>query len=75
MWGTTAGAAHIPHVIAVVQADNPGLWFYHCHIVWHQLMGQGLIFVTGVDQIEAPPPNLPQCGQQCNYDHAPFNPD
>ncbi|KAK9828854.1 hypothetical protein WJX72_002416 [[Myrmecia] bisecta] len=55
-------------------ADNPGLWFYHCHIVWHQLIGQGLIFAEGVGQISAPPPDLPQCSQQCNYDFASFTP-
>lgn len=58
----------------MMQADNPGLWFFHCHIVWHQLIGQGLVFAEGVDQIGRPPPVLPQCSQQCNSDDGPFNP-
>ena len=58
-----------------MQADNPGLWYYHCHIVWHQLMGQSLVFAEGVGQIGAPPAELAQCSQQCNYDFGPFDPE
>ncbi len=61
-------------MIATSQADNPGLWFYHCHIIWHQLIGQGLIFAEGLDQIGTPPAELAQCSQQCNYDFGPFDP-
>ncbi|DBA96798.1 TPA: hypothetical protein ACH3X3_012965 [Trebouxia sp. C0006] len=56
-------------------ADNPGLWFYHCHIIWHQLIGQGLIFAEGLDQIGTPPAELAECSQQCNYDFGPFDPE
>jgi hypothetical protein len=59
----------------ILQADNPGLWFYHCHIIWHQLIGQGLIFAEGLDQIGTPPAELAQCSQQCNYDFGPFDPE
>ena len=38
----------------MMQADKPGLWYFHCHIVWHQLIGQGLVFVEG-DQIGRAP--------------------
>ena len=57
-----------------VQADNPGLWFYHCHILWHQLMGQGLVFAEGLEHIKEPPKDLPVCDQQCNYDFGGFTP-
>ena len=59
----------------LVQADNPGLWFFHCHVLWHQLIGQGLIFAEGVDQISSPPADQPQCSQRCNYDQGPFDPE
>ena len=51
-----------------VQADNPGLWFYHCHILWHQVIGQGLVFAEGVQHISPPPSDLPVCDQKCNND-------
>lgn len=25
-------------------ADNPGMWFMHCHTDWHALMGMGVVF-------------------------------
>ncbi|CAI4695601.1 AVN_HP_G0082750.mRNA.1.CDS.1 [Saccharomyces cerevisiae] len=27
------------------KADNPGVWFFHCHIEWHLLQGLGLVLV------------------------------
>lgn len=69
----------------MMQADNPGLWFFHCHLVWHPLIGQGhlvwhqligqrLVLAEGFDQIENSPSMLPQCSQQCNSEDAPFDP-
>ncbi|KAL3136666.1 hypothetical protein ABBQ38_005907 [Trebouxia sp. C0009 RCD-2024] len=55
-------------------ADNPGLWFYHCHILWHQVIGQGLVFAEGVQHITMPPSDLPVCDQKCNYDFGGFTP-
>jgi len=31
--------------------DNPGVWFFHCHIEPHLHMGMGVVFVEGVDRI------------------------
>ncbi|CAH2072233.1 unnamed protein product [Thlaspi arvense] len=31
--------------------DNPGVWFFHCHIEPHLGMGMGVVFAEGVDQI------------------------
>lgn len=25
------------------KADNPGYWFFHCHLAWHNHIGMGLI--------------------------------
>ncbi|RAO71451.1 uncharacterized protein BHQ10_007463 [Talaromyces amestolkiae] len=27
-------------------ADNPGVWFFHCHIDWHLMQGLAMTFVT-----------------------------
>ncbi|CAA7061171.1 unnamed protein product [Microthlaspi erraticum] len=31
--------------------DNPGVWFFHCHIEPHLHMGMGVVFAEGVDRI------------------------
>lgn len=39
------------------KADNPGIWFFHCHIEWHLLQGLALTFVedpVGIRQKEIP---------------------
>ncbi|KAF8854167.1 hypothetical protein BDZ45DRAFT_716300 [Acephala macrosclerotiorum] len=38
---------HIPrrgYVILRIRADNPGLWFFHCHILWHAGTGMAMGF-------------------------------
>lgn len=30
------------HLVIQFQADNPGVWPYHCHIAWHASMGYNL---------------------------------
>ncbi|EOA20273.1 hypothetical protein CARUB_v10000578mg [Capsella rubella] len=32
--------------------DNPGVWFFHCHIEPHLHMGMGVLFAEAVDQID-----------------------
>lgn len=27
------------------KADNPGVWFFHCHIEWHLIQGLAVVFV------------------------------
>lgn len=31
------------HVVLRFVTDNPGLWAFHCHIVWHTAAGGGLL--------------------------------
>ncbi|KAE8442783.1 hypothetical protein EG329_002871 [Mollisiaceae sp. DMI_Dod_QoI] len=33
-------------------ADNPGVWFLHCHIDWHLSQGLGLLFIEAPTQIQ-----------------------
>ncbi|AES98819.1 putative laccase [Medicago truncatula] len=48
------------------KADNPGIWFLHCHIDSHLNWGLGtaLLVENGVGPLQSvipPPPDLPQC--------------
>ncbi|KAL1964569.1 hypothetical protein VTN77DRAFT_6866 [Rasamsonia byssochlamydoides] len=33
-------------------ADNPGVWFFHCHIDWHLAAGLGLLMIEAPTQIQ-----------------------
>ncbi|CAJ2512983.1 Uu.00g011020.m01.CDS01 [Anthostomella pinea] len=30
-------------------ADNPGVWLFHCHMIWHSEAGMGMQFVSRLD--------------------------
>ncbi|KAJ1286235.1 hypothetical protein BS78_03G337700 [Paspalum vaginatum] len=47
-------------------ADNPGMWFMHCHIDSHLAIGLAMVFEvedgpTSDTALPPPPPDLPQC--------------
>ncbi|KAK7275389.1 hypothetical protein RIF29_16505 [Crotalaria pallida] len=47
-------------------ADNPGVWFMHCHLDIHQTWGLGMVFIVknGKGELESlphPPADLPRC--------------
>ncbi|KAJ6019679.1 hypothetical protein N7499_009355 [Penicillium canescens] len=33
-------------------ADNPGVWFFHCHIDWHLSQGLGMTLIEAPEQIQ-----------------------
>lgn len=40
---------HIPrrgYVILRIKADNLGIWFFHCHVLWHAGTGMAMGFVV-----------------------------
>ncbi|XP_022143936.1 laccase-11 [Momordica charantia] len=48
------------------RADNPGVWFMHCHLELHTMWGLKMAFVvengkTAADSVLPPPPDLPPC--------------
>jgi FtsP/CotA-like multicopper oxidase with cupredoxin domain len=43
-------------------ADNPGIWAFHCHILWHHRAGMMMQFVEATEQLHE---TIPQ--QQLNY--------
>ncbi|XP_018803993.1 PREDICTED: laccase-5 isoform X2 [Bactrocera latifrons] len=49
------------------RANNPGVWLFHCHFLFHVAIGMNLVFHIGTQEDLPPvPPNFPRCG-----DHLP----
>lgn len=48
------------------RADNPGVWLFHCHVMWHLAGGMAMLFDTmsGGDEI-AHQPWLGAEGMEC----------
>ncbi|ONH64974.1 Iron transport multicopper oxidase FET3 [Cyberlindnera fabianii] len=38
-------------VVLRFKADNPGVWFFHCHTEWHAVQGLGVVFVEAADEV------------------------
>jgi iron transport multicopper oxidase len=34
------------------RADNPGAWFFHCHIEWHLESGLAAVFIEAPDVMQ-----------------------
>ncbi|KAK9069708.1 hypothetical protein SSX86_011612 [Deinandra increscens subsp. villosa] len=48
------------------KADNPGVWFMHCHLERHVSWGMGMVFIvrngkSADARILPPPPDMPPC--------------
>jgi L-ascorbate oxidase len=56
-------------------ADNRGTWLLHCHIFWHQFMGQTVVFSEEAELVKAPPRDLPTCPKKCPAQFAPWRPE
>ncbi|CCK73450.1 ferroxidase FET3 NDAI_0G04650 [Naumovozyma dairenensis CBS 421] len=35
------------------KADNPGVWFFHCHIEWHLIQGLAIVLIEDPENIQA----------------------
>ncbi|KAF4524249.1 hypothetical protein B566_EDAN008795 [Ephemera danica] len=55
------------YVVLRFRADNPGFWLFHCHFLFHIMIGMNLVLHVG-QQSDLPPvpPMFPRCG-----DHLP----
>uniref|UniRef100_A0A7S3M396 Plastocyanin-like domain-containing protein n=1 Tax=Spumella elongata TaxID=89044 RepID=A0A7S3M396_9STRA len=42
---------------------SPGTWMFHCHQLWHIIMGSNAVFYTSAHTIPPPPSNLMLCGE------------
>ncbi|KAK3211983.1 hypothetical protein Dsin_016689 [Dipteronia sinensis] len=45
------------------QADNPGIWLFHCHIEVHYLLGMHVMFESGSAMVAEPPQQNMGCGK------------
>ncbi|KAG5876553.1 hypothetical protein JTB14_026702 [Gonioctena quinquepunctata] len=55
------------YVVLRFRADNPGFWLFHCHFLFHIVIGMNLVFQVGTHADLPPvPPSFPTCG-----DHVP----
>ena len=43
-------------------SDNPGFWFFHCHIEPHQLEGMALVINEAQAEQNPPPDGMRSCG-------------
>ncbi|KAH6648383.1 multicopper oxidase-domain-containing protein [Truncatella angustata] len=34
-------------------ADNPGVWLFHCHMIWHSEAGMAMQFVSRLDELKS----------------------
>ncbi|XP_043281462.1 laccase-5-like isoform X2 [Venturia canescens] len=51
------------YVLLRFRADNPGYWLFHCHFMYHIVIGMNLIFNVGTNADLPPiPSNFPTCG-------------
>lgn len=54
-------------------ANNPGTWLLHCHIPYHQLMGQAMAIAEATELVPRAPLGMPKCPSPCEYSAAPYN--
>lgn len=43
------------YMVLRFKADNPGVWFFHCHIEWHLEQGLAMIFIEAPLEMQADP--------------------
>ncbi|BEI84084.1 hypothetical protein CcaverHIS002_0406880 [Cutaneotrichosporon cavernicola] len=53
------------------RADNPGAWFFHCHIDWHLTSGLALVFVEAPDVMQQTLQIPQQLKDLCTDQHIP----
>eukprot|EP00798_Chlamydomonas_sp_ICE-L_P018223 gene18223-24674_t len=56
-------------------AENPGIWPFHCHILWHHIMGMGFYMIESVDKWTKQPKGFPKCPKKCLFNTNPFTKD
>lgn len=52
-------------------ADNPGAWFFHCHIDWHLRSGLAMIVIQGPEVFQQSLTIPPEIYQQCKAGNYP----
>eukprot|EP00106_Octopus_bimaculoides_P019942 XP_014787384.1 PREDICTED: laccase-like [Octopus bimaculoides] len=49
------------YAVVRIRADNPGMWFVHCHIELHSMDGMAMVLNESFAQFPKVPDNFPQC--------------
>ncbi|XP_059140776.1 uncharacterized protein LOC131928705 [Physella acuta] len=49
------------YAVIRIRADNPGVWFMHCHIELHHVNRMGLLFNESFDRHPKVQPDFPEC--------------
>uniref|UniRef100_A0A7R9VU19 Plastocyanin-like domain-containing protein n=1 Tax=Chlamydomonas euryale TaxID=1486919 RepID=A0A7R9VU19_9CHLO len=57
------------------RADNPGVWPFHCHNLWHAFMGQQMYIVEGAGRWPARPEGFNKCSDKCIFNFGSFTND
>lgn len=39
------------YAVLRLRADNPGVWLFHCHILWHLATGMAMLIDVGGDSL------------------------
>ncbi|KOC69892.1 Laccase-5 [Habropoda laboriosa] len=51
------------YVVLRFVANNPGFWLFHCHFVYHQIVGMEVVIQVGeLRDLPPVPRNFPKCG-------------
>ncbi|XP_032673769.1 laccase-4-like [Odontomachus brunneus] len=51
------------YVVIRFIANNPGYWLFHCHLIYHQMVGMEMVVKVGERKDLPPvPKNFPKCG-------------
>lgn len=53
------------YVIFRYRDDNPGTWFFHCHIVWHLYAGMAIIMIESPEIAQQRDTVDPLLAEQC----------
>ena len=61
------------YIILRFLANNPGTWLLHCHIPYHQIIGQAMAIAEATELVPKAPVGMPKCPSPCTYSAAPYN--
>ncbi|XP_056004117.1 uncharacterized protein LOC125657356 [Ostrea edulis] len=50
------------YVVIRFKANNPGAWFFHCHIDLHNTNGMGMVLLEASNNYPSAPSGFPKCG-------------
>jgi hypothetical protein len=50
------------YVVIRFKANNPGAWFFHCHIDLHNTNGMGMVLLEASNKYPPAPTGFPRCG-------------